>query len=190
MSSRPVVFDELAITSAERAALARLREATGEIGGPMERHCLRCRHLAHELAGRRGWILDGEVLTVAATLHDIGLYPGVASGDAYVADGAGLARRLLAEHGWARGRIELCAQAIDRHHELRSQRGHGDEVEALRRADLADVSGGLIRWGLDRGWIAQLRREVPVDGLGRELAREIGRLLRERPATLPKIFWR
>jgi HD superfamily phosphodiesterase len=39
----------------------------------MERHCLRCRHIAREIARRRGWTIDEELLTVAATLHDIGL---------------------------------------------------------------------------------------------------------------------
>ncbi len=184
------VFDELAITAAERDALSRLRTVTEAVGGPMERHSLRCRHIAHELGRRRGWILDGEVLTVAAILHDAGLYPGVASRDAYVADGAALARALLTAHGWSPARIELCAHAIDRHHELRSQGGFGAEVEALRLADLVDVSGGLIRCGLERAWIAELRRTVPVDGLAGELVHKVGRALRERPLTLPRIFWR
>jgi hypothetical protein len=183
-------FDELAISPAEREALSRLRTATGEIGGPMERHSLRCRHIAAEIASRRSWILDGEVLTVAAILHDVGLYPGVASADAYVADGAALARALLERHGWSPTRINLCAEAIDRHHELRGQRHRGVEIEAVRLADLVDVSGGLLRFGLDREWLRALRRRIPARGLGGELAREVGRALRERPLTLPRIFLR
>jgi HD superfamily phosphodiesterase len=183
-------FDELAISPAEREALSRLRTATGEIGGPMERHCLRCRHIAAELASRRGWIVDGEVLTVAAILHDVGLYPGVATGDAYVADGAALARAVLERHGWSPTRIELCAEAIDRRHELRRQQQRGVEIEALRQADLVDVSGGLLRFGLDREWLRSLRRVVPARGLAGELFREVGRALRERPLTLPRIFLR
>jgi hypothetical protein len=190
MTAPHLTFDELAISPAEREALSRLRAATGEIAGPMERHCLRCRHIAAELASRRSWIVDGEVLTAAAILHDIGLYPGVATADAYVADGAALARRLLAGNGWTPTRIELCAEAVDRHHELRRQRSRGVEVEALRLADLVDVSGGLLRFGLDREWLRELRRSVPARGLGGELAREVGRALRERPLTLPRIFLR
>ena len=183
-------FDELAISPAEREALSRLRTATGAIAGPMERHCLRCRHIAAEIAARRSWILDGEVLTVAAILHDVGLYPGVATGDAYVADGAALARSLLAGHGWSPQRIERCAETIDRHHELRSQQRRGIEIEALRMADLVDVSGGLLRFGLDREWLRALRRSVPARGLFGELLREVGRVLRERPLSLPRIFLR
>jgi HD superfamily phosphodiesterase len=183
-------FDELAVTAAARDALERLRVATGSRGGPMERHSLRARHIAAELAGRRGWEIDGELLTVAAILHDIGLYPSASRGGVYTADGAALAREMLPAHGWSRERTERCADAIDRHHELRNQSGRGREVEALRLADLVDVSGGLLRFGLDRRWLRRLNAGVPRRGLTRELAREVGRALRERPLTVPRIFWR
>lgn len=183
-------FDQLAITGAERDALARLRSATGGADRPMERHCLRCRRIAAELAGRRGWVIDGEVLTVAAILHDAGLYPDVSTGGVYTADGAALARRILADHGWSEQRIELCAAAIDRHHELRPQLRRGPEVEALRLADLVDVSNGLIRFGLDRAWLRALNDAVPRAGFAGDLRREVFRALRERPLTMPRIFLR
>jgi hypothetical protein len=183
-------FEQLATTDAGRDALARLRSATGVVQGPMERHCLRCRHIGAELAGRRGWIIDGEVLTVAALLHDIGLYPGVASGGVYTADGATLAREMLPGHGWSPERVELCADAIDRHHDLRRQTAYGVEVEALRLADLIDLSGGLLTFGLGRRWLRSLRDAVPARGLAAELTREVGRALRTRPLTMPRIFLR
>ncbi len=183
-------FEALLESDAERDALARLRAATGVANGPMERHCVRCRRIAAELARRCGWVIDGEVLTVAAILHDIGLYPSVSTGGVYTRDGADLARRMLPRYGWTSERIERCADAIDRHHELRSQLDRGPEVEALRRADLVDVSGGLIRFGVSRSWMRVLNASVPRDGLAGELRREVGRALRERPATLPRIFWR
>jgi hypothetical protein len=183
-------FDEIARTGAEREALERLRAATGGADGPMERHCLRTRHIADRIAGQRGWAIDSEVLTVAAILHDIGLYPAASRGGVYTADGAALAREMLTEHGWDADRIERCAAAIDRHHELRSQLAAGGEVEAMRRADLVDVSSGLIRFGVGRQWLRSLNASVPRAGLAGELAREVGRALRERPLTMPQIFWR
>jgi hypothetical protein len=183
-------FDQLATTPAELDALARLRAAIGGPEGPMERHCLRVRHIAAELAGRRGWASDPELLTVACILHDIGLYPSVTRGGVYTADGAVLARELLPAHGWGPERVERCAAAIDRHHELRPQRGRGPEVEALRLADLVDVSGGLLALGLDRAWLRSLNRAVSRTGFAGELAREVGRALRERPLTIPQIFLR
>jgi hypothetical protein len=183
-------FDELADTPAVADALARLRAAVGGAGGPMERHCLRARQIAAEICGRRGWAHDPELLTVAAILHDIGLYPAVTHGGVYTAEGAALARELLPAHGWSAVRIERCADAIDRHHELRPQRSRGNEVEALRLADLVELSGGLLRFGLDRRWLRSLNAAVPRSGLIGELAREVGRAVRERPLTMVRIFWR
>ena len=183
-------FDTLASTPPTRTALDRLREATGISNGPMERHCLRCRHIAAAIASRRGWGIDEEVLTVAAILHDIGLYPSVASNGVYTADGAALARELLAEHGWPHERIELCARAIDRHHDMRPQLSYGPEIEALRLADRVELTAGLLAAGLDRQWLRVLATSVPRAGLAAELAREITRAIRDRPLTLPRIFLR
>lgn len=185
MSVLTTDFDQLAITAAEREALAELRKATASVNGPMERHCLRVRTIAAELGKRRGWELDAEILTIASILHDIGLYPSVSQGGVYTEDGA-----MLARHGWDAPRIERCADAIDRHHDLRRQLSRGPEVEALRLADLADVSGGLLSFGLGRAWFKELSRSVPRHGFAGELAREVGRALRERPLTLPRIFLR
>jgi HD domain len=183
-------FDELAVTPAGRDALGRLRSVARRADGPMERHCLRVRYIAAELAQRRGWAIDAELLTVAAILHDIGLYPGASRGGVYTADGAALAREMLAAHGWSPERAERCAEAIDRHHELRNQRGRGSEVEALRIADRVELGGGLVTGGLDRRWLRRLNQAVPRSGLLGELLREVGRALRERPLTVPRIFWR
>jgi len=89
-------------------------------GGAIAPHaCLRVRHIAAELARHRGWAIDGELITVAAILHDIGLYPSASRGGVYTEDGAELAREMLRAHSWSTERIRRCAEAIDRHHELR-----------------------------------------------------------------------
>jgi hypothetical protein len=183
-------FEEIAVTPAARDALGKLRSATAQVEGPMERHCLRVRHIAAELAGRRGWAIDGEILTVAAVLHDIGLYPSASRGGVYTEDGAELAREMLPTHGWSPERVNVCAVAIGHHHELRGQLASGNEVEAVRLADLVDLGGGLLTFGLDRDWLRALNRAIPRRGLIGELARELGRAFRERPLTLPRIFWR
>jgi hypothetical protein len=183
-------FDQLVTTPAARDALRLLRSATGRIDGPMELHCLRVHHIALELAGRRGWAFDTEVLVVASILHDVGLYPSASRGGVYTEDGAELARELLHRHGWSDDRVDRCADAIDRHHDLRHQLARGSEVEAVRLADLIDLGGGLLTCGLDRQWLRALARTVPRRGLAGELAREVGRALRQRPLTLLQIFRR
>jgi HD superfamily phosphodiesterase len=156
----------------------------------MERHSLRCRYLAAEIAELRGWTINDELLTIAAILHDIGLYPAASRGGVYTADGAALAREMLGRHGWTAERIELCARAIDAHHDLRSQRASGPEVEALRLADRIELTGGLLSAGVSRARRREMAAAIPRDGLVSEILRELGRAARERPLSLPRIFLR
>ena len=184
----PNTADELVRTGAERECLAEVRRLTGGAGRPLENHNVRAFLIAERLADRRGLKADREVLLCAAHLHDAGLYPGAATDASYVEDGACLAARLLAAHGWPEGRLRRCMDAIERHHELRPQWKRGVEVELLRRADLVDVSGGLVTFGAGRGWVRSLGREAPRRGFYREIGRLLVRAARDRPATLPRIF--
>ena len=140
--------EDLVNTETARAALAALREVTGEVGGAMERHCMRCFLLAERMAADRDLLVDHEVLLVAGLLHDIGLYDGASEGGVYVSDGRRFAARLLdGRPGWDERRTRLCLDAIERHHEVRSQWDAGAEVELIRRADLVELSSGAISLG-------------------------------------------
>ena len=180
----------LATTPAERSALDALRHATGDTGGPMERHSLRVFLIAERLAAEGGIDADPEILLVAGLLHDIGLYDDATHGGVYVAEGAEFAEPILREHGWSEDRTRLCADAIERHHELRPQWDRGAEVELIRRADLVELSDGLIRFGLSRGWIKGLGGAVSRRGVYAEIGREVAKALRTRPLTMPQIFIR
>lgn len=182
--------DQEAQTPAELEALAAVREATGETAGPMERHGLRVFRIACEMAELRELEVDREVLLVAGFLHDLGLYDSISRGGVYVKDGAEFAAEMLEKHGWDAGRIELCSNAIERHHELRSQWQAGNEVELMRKADLIDVSSGLVASGVSRSWLRELNAAIPRDGTYREIARLLGHALRERPLSVPRIFLR
>ena len=182
--------EDLARTDSENAALAALREATGETGGPMERHGLRVFLIADRLATARELKVDREVLLIAGLLHDVGLYDAASHGGVYVKEGAEFTAEIFRKQGWKEDRIRLCFDAIERHHELRSQWDRGAEVELIRRADLVDLSDGLIRFGLSREWIRDLFRSVSRQGTYRTIGFEVARVLRHRPLTLPQIFRR
>jgi predicted hydrolase (HD superfamily) len=182
--------EELAQTDSEIAALEALRTAAGESGGPMERHGLRVFLIADRLATAREVEVDREVLLIAGLLHDVGLYDAASQGGVYVKDGAEFTAEILRTHGWDEDRIRLCFDAVERHHELRSQWDRGHEVELIRRADLCDVSAGLVRFGLSREWLKDLFAAVSRDGTYRTIGHEVARVLRHRPLTLPQIFRR
>ena len=121
MPNEQVTAEDLVRSEAEVAALTALREVTGETGGPMERHSMRCFLVAERIAADRGLMVDHEILLVAGLLHDIGLYDGASAGGVYTTDGAHFARHLLeGRPGWDERRLQLCLDAIDRHHEVRA----------------------------------------------------------------------
>ncbi|MFN8112815.1 MAG: HD domain-containing protein [Solirubrobacterales bacterium] len=191
MTAERVRAEDLVQSDAERAALTALREATEEVDGPMERHSMRCFLTAERMAADRGLVVDHEVLLVAGLLHDIGLYEGASAGGVYTTDGAEFAGYLLAgRSGWDSRRLELCRDAIDRHHEIRTQWDDGAEVELMRRADMTELSSGVVNYGVSRGWLRGLWRAVPRDGLYPHIAAMVGKALRERPASVPKILIR
>ena len=156
----------------------------------MERHSLRVFLIADRLASAKEVAVDRELLLVAGLLHDVGLYEDATHGGVYVAEGAEFAAPILREHGWDEERIRLCGDAIERHHELRPQWDRGPEVELIRRADLVELSNGLIRFGLPRGWIKDLFASVPRPGTYGEIGRMVLHAARVRPLTLPQIFIR
>jgi HD domain-containing protein len=182
--------EEAVKTAAEGEALEAVRRASGEVDGAMERHGLRVFLIACELAERRGLEVDREVLLVSGLLHDLGLYDEISTSGVYVTEGAEFATALVSRHGWDEPRMRLLHDAIERHHEVRSQRSAGEEVELIRRADLVDVSNGLVAAGLPRAWLRELFATVSRDGTYREIGRMVGHALRHRPLTMPRIFLR
>jgi len=180
--------DGLATTDAERACLSALREATGAVDDPMERHTVRQFLIAERLAADRSLDADGELLLCATFLHDAGLFPGVTTGDVYIADSRRLAERTLAPFNWEPARLARCLDAIEQHHSRHSRWDWGTEVELVRRADLVDVSRGLVRFGLDRSWLRNLFREIPRRGFYRLIAAALLREGIRDPGNLPRIF--
>jgi hypothetical protein len=183
-----LVADEVVSTDAERDSLAALREATRMADGPMERHCLRVFVIAERLAEIHARRVDREVLLCASLLHDIGAYDVAPAGDAYTAEGRRFASQLLEPFNWPEIRVRACGAAIEHHHELSEMWELGPETELVRRADLVDVSAGVIAFGLSRGWLRGLFTAVPRDGIYGEIARIAASIVRERPETIPEIF--
>jgi hypothetical protein len=180
--------DDVVQSDPERACLDALRRAVGGGDGPMERHSLRVFLIAERLAEALDRRVDREVLLCASLLHDVGGYPLASSGAVYTSDGRRFAAQVLEPFRWPEIRVRALGDAIERHHELTQQWEHGPETELVRRADLIDVSGGLVPFELSRGWLRGLFSAVPREGLYPELAKIVMQMLRERPETVPQIF--
>lgn len=182
------VADTLAQTELEQRSLEALRDASGELDGPMERHCVRCFLFVEALAQGRGVTIDRELCLSAALLHDIGLYDSVTHGGVYTDEGGVLAERLFTEAGASPERAHLAAETCAQHHALRDQSARGAEVELMRLADRIELSGGLLRAGLARDQVRRIFDRVSRRGLYRVIGGLVAHAVRERPTTVPKIF--
>ncbi len=129
-------------------ASPRLRDATGETDGVMERHTLRCFLLCELLAEKHNADLDREVMLVASILHDVGLYDAVSEGGVYTDEGGEFARKLGLEHGWDERRADLCAKACAQPPRGRRTVGAGRRGRVLRLADRIEVFSGVPQAGL------------------------------------------
>jgi hypothetical protein len=180
--------DSLAQTPLEQRFLAELREASGEVDGPMERHCVRCFMFVELLAERRGVAIDRELSLCAALVHDIGLYDSVTHGGVYTDEGGALAERLFTEAGESPQRARLINDTCAQHHAVRDQSSLGTEVELMRLADRIELSAGVLRSGLSRGEVRVVFHQVSRDGVYGTIAGLVGHALRERPLSVPRIF--
>ena len=173
--------EDLIRTDSERAALEKLREITGETGGPMERHGLRVFLIADRLATAREAQVDREVLLIAGLLHDIGLYDEASHGGVYVREGAEFTADLLRAQGWdeepdpALLRRDRAAPRAS----LPMGARRGGRADPSRRPGRPHL--GLVRFGLSREWLHDLFESVPRDGTYGTIGREVGKQLLHRP---------
>ena len=188
MSGSSPIADTLAETALERRCLEELRAASGEVDGPMERHCVRCFLLIELLARKRGLEFDREVAICASLLHDAGIYPALSAGGVYTDESGIVAERLFMEAGAEPERGRLVRDACAQHHALRDQSAKGIEVELLRLADRIEVSGGVVRSGLSGREVGDVFERVSRQGFYTGIGVLVLGVLRDRPLTLPRIF--
>lgn len=111
-----------------------------------------------------------DALALASAFHDIGIWSDATF------DYLGPSIRRATEHVRARRpalSAELIADVIRNHHLLRRARAGSaaDVIEAFRRADLTDVSRGLLRGELDAGFVREAVAAFPYAGFHGALLR-------------------
>lgn len=129
-----------------------------------------------------------EAVLVAAAFHDLGIW--TARTFDYLEPSVRLAQTHLADIGREELGAEVAALIIE-HHKLRPYAGpFATTVEAFRRADLVDLSLGLVRSGLPAYFVGAVRTAFPNAGFHRRLARLTARQLIRTPwRPLPMLRW-
>ncbi|MFC4253525.1 HD domain-containing protein [Sinimarinibacterium flocculans] len=168
------------------AMLEAWREPIGADYEAYRNHLLRMLNFCFALA--RPDETAARKLVIAAVFHDIAIWThGTID---YLRPSAELAREWLQQHGEPSWGDEIDA-IIDQHHRFRPWReAGGDLVEAFRKADLVDVSLGLVRFGLPRAFVADVRRTFPNAGFHKRLVQlTLRQLGREPLRPLPMMKW-
>jgi hypothetical protein len=127
-------------------------------------------------------------IIIAGCFHDLGIWSaGTAD---YLPPSIVEAREYLAREGldaWAPEIVRM----IDLHHKF--TRYHDPLfplVEAFRRADFADVSLGMLRWGLPASFVREVKAAFPNAGFHLRLAKLLGQGLAAHPLDpLPIFRW-
>lgn len=119
-------------------------------------------HVYRVLNLARALVPDGDdrddKLAIAAAFHDLEAFDGLDY----------LAPSIRAQDAWLKqtGReawSEELAVVVAEHHHFKTYRGrHAHLAEPFRRADLADLSQGLIRLGIPRGYLRDVRKAFDV----------------------------
>ncbi|MBL6749123.1 MAG: hypothetical protein ISP90_01310 [Nevskia sp.] len=161
--------------------LGRWKQALGDDFLAYRNHVYRMVHFCFALHG--GDAQAREKIVIAGCFHDLGIWSDGTID--YLPPSAARARDYLLQHGreaW----IEEVGLMIDLHHKLR---GYHDMryplVEVFRRADLVDVSLGMVKFGLPRAYIHSVKRQFPNAGFHKRLVQLAGGWLRKHPLSPP-----
>ncbi|MEM9727779.1 MAG: phosphohydrolase, partial [Myxococcota bacterium] len=121
-------------------------------------------------------------IETALVYHDIGLWSDKAI--SYLEPSIDRAQSDNASRGWGLD-PELIEAIIYWHHKVTPYRGRNAAiVNAVRKADWIDASGGRLRLGMPKPCIERVAEEIPADGFYDTLARIGPELAGSLPAAL------
>lgn len=164
------------------------RDALGDDYAGYRNHLYRVlTYTLHFLGGSQ---THRQLLEAVLVYHDIGLWT-----DAELAYLEPSIQRILAanqQQGWGFD-PRLLTDMIDAHHKITRFRGsNADLVNAFRKADWIDATGGSIRMGLSKAQVASVVAAIPDAGFSNAVARIIrdlgGSALRGYTRVLARVY--
>lgn len=111
---------------------------------------------------------EAELLAVAAAFHDIGIWTDKTFD--YLTPSIKLAVEYAAANPELYLSPEKLAQVIELHHKITPAK-FNPTAEAFRQADIADLTFGLIRFGLPYTLYKDLRKQYPIKGFHLKLVK-------------------
>jgi len=146
--------------------LERYREQLGADYTPYRNHILRVLTWSLHFLGELGDKYLTEI-SIALVYHDLGLWTD-RSTLAYIEPSIEVASKDLKGSKFDAKQLELVELIIDNHHKLTAYESGDSErdqvVNAVRKADLIDLSSGLVRKGMPRKYVQDVLERIPVQG--------------------------
>ena len=122
---------------------------------------------------------DERKIAIAAVYHDLGIW--LENTFDYLDPSIEAARKYLKEHQLEAWEEEISLM-INMHHKMSSYQGkYADLVEPFRKADLIDLSKGIIRFGLKRKFIKGNFQNYPMLGFRSIIFKRFLQRLRTHP---------
>jgi hypothetical protein len=127
-----------------------------------------------------------EKFIIAASFHDLGIW--TENSFDYLKPSIELARYYLQEHDKMVYEDDVI-QMIDEHHKQTPIKNN-DLAELFRKADLIDVSWGLISFGIDAKKIQEIKKAFPNNGFHKTLIKWAWRQFKKEPyRPMPMLKW-
>ena len=149
-------------------------------------HIYRVLNFYRAISGIEG--LPSEAVQIAGAFHDLGIWTDQTID--YLEPSVRLATDYLANRQLSHLSGEVTALILE-HHKVRSYAAdHALSVEPFRRADIIDVSLGLLTFGLPRAYIKTVKSVLPNHGFHGMLLRQTAwQFLRSPLKPLPMFRW-
>lgn len=149
-------------------------------------HVYRVVHFA--VALQRSCKEDLEKIIIAGAFHDLGIWTHHTVD--YLPPSILLAKNYLRKRNLEDWIVEI-ELMIDMHHKIsRYKNNDFPLVEVFRKADLADVSLGLVKWSLSKDYIRKVKETFPNSGFHKRLNQlAVNWVFRHPFNPLPFVKW-
>ena len=129
-----------------------------------------------------------ESVAIAAAFHDIGIWTDHSFD--YLEPSIRRARAYLVAQNSESMEAEVVALIREHHKLLPYSAHHAASVEAFRKADLVDVSLGMVRFDLPSSFVRLVKARFPNEGFHRRLVNLTARQFLLSPLRpLPMVHW-
>ncbi len=166
--------------------LERHRPALGADFGAYRNHCARVVNFCAALSSGEAEPL--RKMAIAAAFHDLGIWTDHTFD--YLPPSERLAEAYLRGAGKPEWTGEVTAM-IGQHHKVTPYRQEPAALaEAFRKADMVDVSMGLVRYGLPKAFVREVLAAFPNAGFHKRLVQLFAQRLRTKPwSPMPMMKW-